>query len=353
MIKEKRQKMTITGLAETEEDIVETEEVEDAEEAAGLEEEKTNDEDVGWNEGAKGAAKDMTALKTYMNQIAVYGDLLSAEEEKTLCLKTLAGDEEARDELVNHNLRLVVDVAKKFAGRGVDLEDLIAYGNLGLMEASRKFDPENGARFGTYAFHWIKMEIIRGMQKQKTAVTKPDHAICAINTIRRYQESLEGLLAREPSSEEISAAMNFKFSPQQIEEYELIMAGSIPLSLDKRLDSEDSNSDSVKDLVADEDSESPTEYADRSTQEQVVANAVAALEPRLRTVIRMKYGLGVAPGSQTKVYTLDEIAEQLKSEGYTNRLGLRYTKEYVRQLEAAALDKLKNNPRIKALEGTF
>lgn len=301
-------------------------------------------------EALNASTEGLSGIRLYMRQIGQY-DNLTADEEKELGAKAHAGDEAAREKLVNHNLRLVVSVAKKFIGRGVGIDDLISYGNLGLMEAVDRFDFSKDFKFSTYAFYWIRMEIVRGIQKAKNIVTKPDHVICAMNAVSKIQNELHAALTREPTCMEISMAMNGKFSEQQVEAIKSLMANNTPASLDKPLDAEDADSGTIGDLVADESDESPEEYTEKVERESVLAEAVAELTPQFRTVIRMRYGLGAEPGSESRTYTLDEIAERLLADGFANKQGGRYTKEYVRQIEANALAALKKNPKVQALGG--
>lgn len=330
----------MTGVAEA----TEAEQYED--------EEIREEENTGWTDEEEREArkiKTTSGFRLYMSKVDMHKERLSDEEERKLAEKAQAGDEESREKLANHNLKLVVSIATQYTGRGVDLLELITFGNKGLSRAINKFDPQQkNARFGTYAYNWIRVEIDRGVEEALNIVSKPDYVMRRINAVSKAQMVLKEVLRREPSSEEISAAMNGKLGVKEIEEVKTLMNNRIVSSLDKTVDDEATEGRSVGDVFLADESEDPAEHAARLEREEAIQEAInRLLEPRDRKIIRMTSGIGETAGSETKVYTFTQIAEQLAKEGYRNREGKPYSKEYIRQRLEAARKALHDDEKLR------
>lgn len=297
--------------------------------------------------------KTKSGFRMYMSMVNKYKGRLSDEEEKELARKAQAGDERAREKLANHNLKLVVSIATQYTGRGIDLWELITFGNKGLSRAINKFDPQQkSARFGTYAYNWIRVEIDRGVEETLNIVSKPDHIMRRINAVSKAQMVLKDAMRREPTDEEISAAMDGKLSVKEIKEVKTLMSNKVVLSLDKAVDDEATEGRSIGDVFLADEGEDPAEYAARLEREEAVTEAInRLLEPRDRKIVRMAFGVGETTGSETEVYTFTQIAEQLAKDGYTNKKGKPYSKEYVRQCLEKAKATLREDKKLREVVG--
>jgi RNA polymerase sigma factor (sigma-70 family) len=245
-------------------------------------------------------------LGVYLNEIRRI-PLLSREEEGALARLARGGDAEAKRRLTEANLRLVVQVARRYVNRGLPLPDLIEEGNLGLMRAVEKFEPERGTRFSTYAIWWIRQAVVRALANQARTIRLPVHVEVLLGRYRREQERLTQTLGRRPTAEELAAALGT--TPEQVEELEEIRQH--PVSLDAP----------VADASADPSAALTSLFRVRADLVSVLDD-LAANE---RTVLRQRFGLEGEPPE-----TLEAIGR-----------GLGLTRERVRQIEAAGLRKLR------------
>jgi len=247
--------------------------------------------------------------------------LLTAEQEVDLARRIEAGEEDALREFTLSNLRLVVNIAKRYVGRGLPLIDLIQEGNIGLMRAVQKFDWRRGFKFSTYATWWIRQGITRAIADKGRTIRLPVHIGEALTKLNAAQQRLTQEQGREPTDEELAAELELE--PKRIEE--LRRAARLPSSIDQPIgDDEDSR---VADFVADQANPGPEDLThERALKQAAERTLVQALNDREKMVLQMRYGLG-----DGHVYPLEKIGE---------RLGL--TRERVRQIERDALRKLRN-----------
>ena len=281
------------------------------------------------------------SVKMYLKDIGKV-PLLSAEDEKRLAkimkseTSTEAEKKAAKDTLVNANLRLVVSYAKKYVGKGMQFLDLIQEGNLGLMKAADKYDPdfyrepdrEVGYKFSTYATWWIKQSITRAIADQARTIRIPVHMVETINKTGRAQRQLVQTLGREPTPQEIADKMGVDVS--KIIEIEKIKQE--PVSLDKPVGEEEDSK--YMDFIKDDDSPSPTQLAEANMLKQRLNEVLDTLNPRENEVIRRRYGL-----DDGKPKTLEEVGKEFN-----------VTRERIRQIEAKALRKLRHPNRAKKLK---
>ena len=268
------------------------------------------------------------SVKMYLKEIGKY-DLLKPEDEPILAKKILEGDQEAKNTLINANLRLVVNIAKHYVGRGMLFLDLIQEGNLGLMKAVDKFDYEKGFKFSTYATWWIRQAITRAIADQARTIRIPVHMVETINKMTRIQRQLIQDLGREPSAEEISEAMGGELTPKRIREIQRIAME--PVSLETPIGEEDDSH--LGDFIEDKDSESPVEYTTRQLLKEELYGILKDLSDREERVIRLRYGL-----DDNRPRTLEEVGKEFG-----------VTRERIRQIEAKAIKKLRHPTRSKKL----
>ena len=265
------------------------------------------------------------ALQLFLNEAGRY-PLLTAAEEVELAKKIERGDKEAKDLMVNSNLRLVVSIAKKYQGHGLSLLDLIQEGIIGLIRAVEKFDWRRGFKFSTYATWWIRQAVQRGVANKSRTIRIPVHIVERETKIGRAERDLMVKLGRPPTEEEVAKAA--KLPLKQVREVR--QAARAVTSLDKPVGAE--GGASFGDLFGDESAELEEEVH-VSLAEQALHRALDALPDRERGVLELRYGLGTKEPT-----SLEEIGRQM---------GL--TRERVRQIEAQALERLAVNREIEAL----
>lgn len=269
------------------------------------------------------------SVKLYLKEIGRV-QLLKPKEETELAKRIAEGDQRAKQQLIEANLRLVVSIAKHYIGRGMQFLDLIEEGNLGLMKAVEKFDYTKGFKFSTYATWWIRQAITRAIADQARTIRIPVHMVETINKITRVQRQLVQELGREPTAEEISAKMEGALTPDRIRE--ITSLALEPVSLESPIGEEDDSH--LGDFVEDKDSVSPTEYTTKSMIRDALYNVMNDLTDREERVLRLRYGL-----DDNRPRTLEEVGKEFG-----------VTRERIRQIEAKAIRKLRHPTRTKKLD---
>ena len=278
-------------------------------------------------EGFSRPAEEQGALDQYLREVSLH-PLIKADEEIELGRRAQVGDEDAVAQLVRANLRFVISVAKKYQNRGVSLIDLIQEGNVGLVTAARKFDPEQGVKFISYAVWWIRQAILSALANQGRTVRVPLNRASDLARIFRERERLKQELRRDPSTEEIAEAA--KLTPEIVESLQTLNAAEI------RLDAPIGDSDDsqlVERFINDEAAE-PEEAVEEKMLSEHIERALETLSPRDAQVLRLYFGL-----EGGREHTLEEIG---------NMLGV--TRERVRQLRDRALKRLREGDLGPALE---
>jgi RNA polymerase primary sigma factor len=263
---------------------------------------------------------ELTTLQLYMQQMGKY-PMLSPEEEKELAIRAKQGDKEALKKLVEGNLRFVVSIAKNFMGWGVPLTDLIAAGNLGLIEAAKRFDPDKNVKFISYAVWWIRQAIMQTIFQQTGAVRIPVKESLFIAKVKETYEKLKEELGREPTEEEVAKRLNT--SVKKVKNTLSIVR--LPISLDMPLGEGGEEDFTLLDVLSKKGTEDIEKELIEETIHKELESMLDVLDEREKEIIKMRYGLD---GEEPK--TLEEVGE---------KLGI--SRERVRQLEQRALKRLK------------
>ncbi|MGO8947661.1 MAG: RNA polymerase sigma factor RpoD/SigA [Ktedonobacterales bacterium] len=267
------------------------------------------------------------SLRLYLREISRI-PLLSAQNELSLARRVEAGDREGRNHLIEANLRLVVSIAKKYVGQGLPLEDLIGEGNIGLIRAVSKFDPNKGFRFSTYATWWIKQAITRSILEGTRAVRLPVYIMEEVMRVKRMTRQLYQELGREPTNSQIGERLGI--AGERVGEL-LVWAEKV-FSLDAPLSDEEENS--LADIIEDVQVQGPSETTDRALLREEVRRVLGNLTLRERQVIELRFGL-----VDDHDHTLEEVGKKLK-----------VTRERVRQIEERAIRKLRHPQSSRVLK---
>jgi RNA polymerase primary sigma factor len=265
------------------------------------------------------------SVRLYLREIGKI-PLLSNEEELALAQKVKAGDKRAKDHMAEANMRLVVSIAKRYVGRGLDLLDLIQEGNTGLLRAVEKFDPDKGFKFSTYATWWIRQAITRAIADQARTIRIPVHMVETINKLLRTHRRMTQELNREPTNDELAKEMEMEVD--KVEHIMKIKQDISSLDAAVRDDEEDSV---LGDFIEDEDTESPEEAATNQLLREQVNDVLEALSEREQKILRLRFGL-----DDGKTHTLEEVGKEFG-----------VTRERIRQIEAKALAKLRKSKESK------
>ncbi len=266
-------------------------------------------------------------VRMYLKEIGRV-KLLTADEEVALALRIEKGEEEAKQELAEANLRLVVSIAKRYVGRGMQFLDLIQEGNMGLMKAVEKFDYRKGFKFSTYATWWIRQAITRAIADQARTIRIPVHMVETINKLIRIQRQLLQDLGREPTPEEIGAEMDMPTEKVR----EILKIAQEPVSLETPIGEEDDSH--LGDFIEDDDATSPADHAAYELLKEQLESVLDTLTDREENVLRLRFGL-----DDGRTRTLEEVGKVFG-----------VTRERIRQIEAKALRKLRHPSRSKQLK---
>ena len=285
-------------------------------------EELTDEELLGSN-----SAKVNDPVRMYLKEIGVV-PLLSNEEEKELAIAVENGDLEAKQRLAEANLRLVVSIAKRYVGRGMQFLDLIQEGNMGLMKAVDKFDYSKGFKFSTYATWWIRQAITRAIADQARTIRIPVHMVETINKLVREQRNLLQELGQDPTPEQIAERMDM--TPDKVRE--ILKIAQEPVSLETPIGEEDDSH--LGDFIEDEVIENPVDYTTRVVLREQLDEVLDTLTDREENVLRLRFGL-----DDGKMRTLEDVGKVFN-----------VTRERIRQIEAKALRKLRHPSRSKHLK---
>ncbi|MBR2019234.1 MAG: RNA polymerase sigma factor RpoD [Clostridia bacterium] len=267
-------------------------------------------------------------VRLYLKEIGKV-PLLTTEREKVLAERMMAGDETAKTELVEANLRLVVSIAKRYVGRGMFFLDLIQEGNLGLMKAVDKFDYTKGYKFSTYATWWIRQAITRAIADQARTIRIPVHMVETIHKVSRYSRQMLQELGREATAEEIGEKMGM--SAEKVRE--IMKIAQDPVSLETPIGEEEDSH--LGDFIPDDDTPSPAEATSTNILREELEKQLHTLTPREEHVIKLRFGL-----YDGRTRTLEEVGKEFD-----------ITRERIRQIEAKALRKLRHPSRARHLKG--
>jgi RNA polymerase primary sigma factor len=266
-------------------------------------------------------------VKVYLKEIGRVS-LLSSDEEIDLARRMGEGDDVARKKLAEANLRLVVSIAKRYVGRGMQFLDLIQEGNLGLIKAVEKFDYTKGYKFSTYATWWIRQAITRAIADQARTIRIPVHMVETINKVGRVERQLLQELGRHPAAEEIAEIMGLTVEKVR----EILKVAQDPVSLETPIGEEEDSH--LGDFIPDEDAPAPAEAASHTLLKEQLGDVLKTLTPREEKVLRLRFGL-----DDGRPRTLEEVGKEFS-----------VTRERIRQIEAKALRKLRHPSRSKKLK---
>ncbi|MBR2279965.1 MAG: RNA polymerase sigma factor RpoD [Ruminococcus sp.] len=266
-------------------------------------------------------------VKVYLKEIGRV-PLLTPEEEIELAIKIAEGDVQAKKRLSEANLRLVVSIAKRYLGRGMQFLDLIQEGNLGLIKAVEKFDYTKGFKFSTYATWWIRQAITRAIADQARTIRIPVHMVETINKVKKVSTQILHEKGHEPSSEEIAEKLDISVEKVR----EIVRVAQEPVSLETPIGEEEDSH--LGDFIPDSDTPAPADEASHALLKEQLEEVLSTLTPREAKVLRLRFGL-----EDGKSRTLEEVGSEFK-----------VTRERIRQIEAKALRKLRHPSRSKKLK---
>ena len=265
-------------------------------------------------------------VRMYLKEIGRVS-LLTQEEEQALAQRIEQGDEEAKNQMIEANLRLVVAVAKRYVGRGMHFLDLIQEGNMGLLKAVEKFDYRKGYKFSTYATWWIRQSITRAIADQARTIRIPVHMVETINKVARASHQLVQDLGREPNAVEIAEYLDLPLSKVE----EIMKLSQEPISLETPVGEEDDSH--LGDFIQDNEVSEPMEAAAANSLREQLEKALHMLTPREEQVLRLRFGF-----EDGKTHTLEEVGKVFN-----------VTRERVRQIESKALRRLRHPSKSKSL----
>ncbi len=266
-------------------------------------------------------------VKVYLKEIGRV-PLLSPDEEVTLAVRIANGDEAAKKRLSEANLRLVVSIAKRYLGRGMQFLDLIQEGNLGLIKAVEKFDYTKGFKFSTYATWWIRQAITRAIADQARTIRIPVHMVETINKVKKVSSQLLHTNGHEPTAEEISDELDMPVDKVR----EIMRVAQEPVSLETPIGEEEDSH--LGDFIPDDDAPAPQDAASHTLLKEQLSDVLDTLTPREEKVLRLRFGL-----EDGRSRTLEEVGKEFN-----------VTRERIRQIEAKALRKLRHPSRSKKLK---
>ena len=276
--------------------------------------------------GADGVSID-DPVKVYLEEIGRV-PLLTPEEEIDLAVRISNGDEAAKKRLSEANLRLVVSIAKRYLGRGMQFLDLIQEGNLGLIKAVEKFDYTKGFKFSTYATWWIRQAITRAIADQARTIRIPVHMVETINKVKKVSSQLLHANGREPSAEEVAEELDMPVEKVR----EIMRVAQEPVSLETPIGEEEDSH--LGDFIPDDDAPAPADAASHTLLKETLGSVLDSLTPREEKVLRLRFGL-----EDGRSRTLEEVGKEFN-----------VTRERIRQIEAKALRKLRHPSRSKKLK---
>ena len=276
--------------------------------------------------GADGVAID-DPVKVYLKEIGRV-PLLTPDEEVDLAVRISNGDEAAKKRLSEANLRLVVSIAKRYLGRGMQFLDLIQEGNLGLIKAVEKFDYTKGFKFSTYATWWIRQAITRAIADQARTIRIPVHMVETINKVKKVSSQLLHANGREPSAEEVAEELDMPVDKVR----EIMRVAQEPVSLETPIGEEEDSH--LGDFIPDDDAPAPADATSHTLLKETLSSVLDSLTPREEKVLRLRFGL-----EDGRSRTLEEVGKEFN-----------VTRERIRQIEAKALRKLRHPSRSKKLK---
>ena len=290
------------------------------------ESESAHEDDLESSLSTEGIAID-DPVKVYLKEIGRV-PLLSSEEEIQLAIRIIDGDEIAKKRLSEANLRLVVSIAKRYLGRGMQFLDLIQEGNLGLIKAVEKFDYTKGFKFSTYATWWIRQAITRAIADQARTIRIPVHMVETINKVKKVSSQLLHTNGHEPTADEISDELDMPVDKVR----EIMRVAQEPVSLETPIGEEEDSH--LGDFIPDDDAPAPADAASHTLLKEQLSEVLDTLTPREEKVLRLRFGL-----EDGRSRTLEEVGKEFN-----------VTRERIRQIEAKALRKLRHPSRSKKLK---